>query len=302
MNPNDKNFEPPQEILDLLPGFIYQIKLNPQGEFSWLYISKGVERLLGVSVAEAMQNVDSVLSLIHPEDAERVISESIAKGEKLEPWFGEFRMHSVDGREMYFEAHDTPQKMPDGDIIFTGYANDVTEKHELERRLNQMSRQDNLTGLMNRNTFHEVVDNTIRLAQRRNQRFALLFIDLDRFKPVNDIHGHGVGDLLLKEVGQRITQCLRASDTPCRYGGDEFLVLLPDTHLEEDIVLVAKKIIWQIEQPFMLEGHEIHISASIGISSFPDQGQSADSLCNHADLAMYAAKKEEHGNVRFYKG
>lgn len=300
MKSKDHNFEPPHEILDVLPGFIYQLKLNPQGEFTWLYLSNGVERILGLPVAEALQDANRLLSLVHPDDYDRVLSESIANGEKQQSWFGEFRMHTVDGREMVFEAHDASQKMANGDIIFTGFANNVTEKRELENQLALMSHYDALTGLLNRSSFYEILENTIRTSRRKHQHFALLFIDLDHFKPVNDNYGHRTGDLLLQSVGRRITQSLRDSDTSCRYGGDEFLVLLPEVAEVNDLVKVARKIIRQLEQPFVLEGHTLHISASIGVSLYPDHGSKADTLINLADQAMYQAKHVGAGNIRIF--
>lgn len=297
-----QSFEPLEKILDVLPGFVYQLKMNPQGEFTWLYLSKGVERILGLPVAEALQDANRLLSLIHPDDYDRVLNESITIGEKEKSWFGDFRMHAVDGREMYFEAHDNSRKHANGDIVFTGFANNVSERRELEHRLDMMAHYDALTGLLNRSSFYEILENTIRTSHRRQQHFALLFIDLDHFKPVNDNYGHRAGDLLLQSVGRRITQSLRDSDTSCRYGGDEFLVLLPEVAEVNDLVKVARKIIQQLEQPFVLENHTLHISASIGVSLYPDHGSKADTLINLADQAMYQAKHAGAGNVRIYGG
>lgn len=302
MNSERHDFEAPEEMLDVLPGFIYRLKMNPQGEFTWLYLSKGVERILGLPVADAMADANRLLSLVHPDDFDRVLNESIAIGEKENAWFGEFRMHTVDGRELHFEAHDTSQKMPNGDIIFTGFANNVSEKRELEHQLDIMAHYDALTGLLNRNTFYEILENTIRTSRRRRLHFALLFIDLDRFKPVNDSFGHQTGDLLLKAVGARIKQSLRSSDTCCRYGGDEFLVVLPEVSGTENPTRVAEKIIRQLEQPFEVKGHTLHISASVGISLYPDHGNNTDTLVSLADQAMYQAKHSGCGNVRIHGG
>ncbi|PKO25466.1 MAG: hypothetical protein CVU35_03960 [Betaproteobacteria bacterium HGW-Betaproteobacteria-8] len=296
-----QNFEPLEKILDVLPGFVYQLKMNPQGEFTWLYLSKGVEHILGLPVEEALQDANRLLSLIHPDDYDRVLSESIAIGEKEQSWFGEFRMHTVDGREMYFEAHDTSRKQVNGDIVFTGFANNVSERRELEHRLDLMAHYDALTGLLNRSSFYEILENTIRTSHRRQQHFALLFIDLDHFKPVNDNFGHRAGDILLQFVSGRIKQSLRTSDTCCRYGGDEFLVVLPDVGGMENPARVAEKIIQQLEQPFEVEGHILHISASIGISLYPDHGNNPDTLISLADQTMYQAKHSGGGNVRIHE-
>lgn len=300
MTSKKSKFAPLQEIFDLLPGFIYQLKMSPDGKFSYLYISEGVERILGLPAEKVLENADSIMSLIHKDDIDRVVEESLKHAETLTAWHGAFRMHSVDGKEMYFEAQDSPKKLANGDIVWTGYANDVTEKRELERELNVMARKDSLTGMPNRIAFYEILENTLHLAKRKQHRFALMFVDLDSFKPVNDLYGHSVGDRVLHASAKRIRSAVRASDTTCRYGGDEFLVLLGEIGNLEDVTKVAKKIIAAIEAPFDINKQSIIISASIGITIYPDHGQTPDQLINNADKSMYLAKKQGHGNIMLF--
>jgi diguanylate cyclase (GGDEF)-like protein len=140
---------------------------------------------------------------------------------------------------------------------------------------------------------------TQALAQstRRNRHCALLFIDLDRFKEVNDVHGHEIGDLLLVQAAQRLRSCVRAEDTVCRIGGDEFVVLLSDTSSTTDAVVVANKIRLSLSQPFALRGLSATVECSIGIASFPEHGRTEQELMSAADTAMYAAKESGRNAV-----
>ena len=130
---------------------------------------------------------------------------------------------------------------------------------------------------------------------------ALMFIDLDKFKPVNDTHGHPIGDLLLKEVAKRILECLRESDSAARVGGDEFVVLLPIIEAVSDAVAVAEKIRHALNQPFMMAVHQLNISSSIGVAVYPEHGSIEKSLLKNADTAMYAAKEAGRNNVMLYE-
>ncbi|CAG0949812.1 putative signaling protein [Methylophilaceae bacterium] len=295
-----KTIEPALPILDTLPGFLYQLQMSPDGVFRFLYVSAGIERILGIPIDKALADADAVLSLIHPEDIDRVIAESLQTAKEGKPWFGQFRIVSTSGKEMYFGANDASITTPDGHIVWTGYANDVTEKKELEGKVSMLARQDSLTGIPNRSSFYEILENTMQLALRKGERFAIMFIDLDHFKPVNDHYGHSIGDLLLRQVANRLIEVLRASDIVCRYGGDEFLVLLPGITNMDNVLNVAEKIIAAIEKPFLLQEHRAHISSSIGISVFPDHGSTADELIKRADQAMYQAKRTGTGRVRLY--
>ncbi|MBI5429885.1 MAG: GGDEF domain-containing protein [Nitrosomonadales bacterium] len=138
-------------------------------------------------------------------------------------------------------------------------------------------------------------------ARRNNGRLALMFIDLDKFKPVNDTYGHGVGDLLLKEVAARMQQCVRESDTVSRIGGDEFVILLPAIEGERDASMVAGKVLHALSETFDLGGHSLSISSSIGIAIYPEHGDNELMLAKHADIAMYHAKHGGRNNARLYQ-
>lgn len=167
------------------------------------------------------------------------------------------------------------------------------ERKQAELRLQYVARHDQLTGLPNRQLFQDRVDTALARARRDHGRLALLYVDLDRFKQVNDTVGHVTGDLLLHEVGQRIRRCVREADTVGRIGGDEFLVLVVDVvDGLRDAALVADKIRASLEQPFDVDGHRLQISSSIGIAAYPEHGDEFERLVRHADSAMYLAKQQ----------
>ena len=161
---------------------------------------------------------------------------------------------------------------------------------------------DALTDLPNRQLFYDRLNQALSHALRNNEKLALMFIDLDGFKTVNDSMGHASGDLLLQAVARRLTNCLRKSDTVARMGGDEFTCILPDIKKSGDISVVAQKIIRALSSPFNINGNRIHISGSIGASTYPDDAGDVDALIKNADIAMYDAKKQGKNNFQFFAG
>ena len=177
---------------------------------------------------------------------------------------------------------------------------DISELKEAQENLRRLAHYDTLTNLPNRSLFFDLVDQGMALARREKSQLAILFLDLDRFKPINDTWGHAVGDLVLQEVAQRIAACLRESDTVGRVGGDEFLVLLLNLNSVEDAIRVGEKIREALNQPFMVEGKTLGISSCIGIALYPDHGSTAAELTEHADTAMYQAKDAGRDRVVVY--
>lgn len=169
------------------------------------------------------------------------------------------------------------------------------ESQRMQARLQHMAQYDQLTGLPNRGLLYDRIKTALAMARREHERLSVLYLDLDRFKPVNDTLGHSVGDLLLQEVATRLQQCVRASDTVARIGGDEFVVLLQRVHQAGQAAAIAAKIHEAVSRPFTLDGHTLSITPSIGIAHYPEHGELAQELLKHADQAMYRAK---HGKTR----
>lgn len=167
----------------------------------------------------------------------------------------------------------------------------VIERQQMQVRLQHMAQYDQLTVLPNRGLLYDRLKAALSTARQEQGRLSVLYIDLDKFKPVNDTLGHSAGDLLLQEVALRLRQCVRESDTVARVGGDEFVVLLQHISLPEQAALVAEKIRSALSRPFTIEGHSLNIVPSIGIAQYPEHGDDEQQLLNHADKAMYFAKK-----------
>jgi diguanylate cyclase (GGDEF)-like protein/PAS domain S-box-containing protein len=177
---------------------------------------------------------------------------------------------------------------------------EIVERRQAEARVHHMAYHDALTGLPNRALLSDRLDRALLTARRDGMKLALLFIDLDRFKTINDSLGHLTGDYLLKQVAQRLCRVVRASDTVARLGGDEFVVLVPGVHAVEECGLVGDKIIEALAAPVDFEGRSLHISPSIGICIYPDDGEDVASLMRKADAAMYYAKASGRNNYQFY--
>jgi diguanylate cyclase (GGDEF)-like protein/PAS domain S-box-containing protein len=182
----------------------------------------------------------------------------------------------------------------------TNIAKIAIERHESEQRIRQLAHYDGLTGLPNRAQFNQVLDHALSRAQRAGTSVALLFVDVDRFKNINDTLGHDVGDRMLREVASRLRQCLRTSDVVARFGGDEFIVMLEDVPDSEHAASVAAKVLEAIAQPLTVGERELHVTASIGISAYPADGADLHALQKHADIAMYRAKEQGRNSWRYY--
>jgi diguanylate cyclase (GGDEF)-like protein len=174
------------------------------------------------------------------------------------------------------------------------------ERKRAETRAHHLATHDDLTDLPNRVMFGQLLSEAIKVAQRYRRKFSIMFVDLDRFKLINDTLGHAAGDLLLKEVAGLFKQCLRASDVLARFGGDEFVILLHEVSDVAQVTAVARKLLSAAVTPMMIQGRECRVTASIGVATFPDHGTDEQSLTKNADAAMYLAKEEGRSNFRFF--
>ncbi|WP_310598669.1 diguanylate cyclase domain-containing protein [Desulfobulbus sp.] len=214
--------------------------------------------------------------------------------------FDEARMLRKDGTSFPVDFRSTPirqgHRLIGGVLVFQ----DVTERQEAAELIRYMANHDPLTNLPNRNYFRRRLPQAISLARRYGRILCLLFIDLDRFKPINDQFGHGVGDIVLMQVAERLRSVLRTSDSVCRLGGDEFVILLESTEALDGATLVAQKVIESLNEPIEAGDHVCFIGASIGISVFPLDCQDAETMLRHADIAMYEAKKKGRNCWQLY--
>lgn len=217
--------------------------------------------------------------------------------------FRDVIMHRLlpNGKPYYISVSGEP--VTDGEGRFSGYrgvSREITDQKVAEERIQHLATHDGLTGLPNRVMFSHLLSHAIPTAQRYGRSFAVLFIDLDRFKFINDSLGHEAGDKLLKEISSRFKKVLRASDVVARLGGDEFVVLVQEMNGSEHAAAVARKLLSAAIQPMMLLGRECRVTASVGIAMFPNDGDDEQTLMKNADIAMYFAKEEGKNNFQFY--
>jgi diguanylate cyclase (GGDEF)-like protein/PAS domain S-box-containing protein len=205
------------------------------------------------------------------------------------------------GRTIHCEWYNTPLIGAKGEVTgFASLVHDVTERLNTERTIHYMAHHDALTGLPNRRLMQDRLNQAIMSARRKQRHVAVLFLDLDRFKIVNDTLGHDTGDFILKDVARRLVSCVREGDTVSREGGDEFVMILPDLERPEHARVVADKILKELVRPVEIGGHEIHVTPSIGISHYPNDATDVHQLLKHADNAMYQAKDAGRNTVRFF--
>jgi len=197
--------------------------------------------------------------------------------------------------------YDPPDERTRDNFVGTyGTARDISERKEAEQVINFQAYHDLLTHLPNRALLKDRLSLAITQAQRNKRRLAVMFLDLDRFKIVNDTLGHTMGDRLLKAVANRLQGCLRGGDTLSRFGGDEFTLLLPEVRTRDDVVVIASKILDKLAAPFVIDGHELFVGASIGIAMYPEAGDSVEALIQSADIAMYHVKGRGKNGYQFF--
>jgi diguanylate cyclase (GGDEF)-like protein/PAS domain S-box-containing protein len=210
-------------------------------------------------------------------------------------------VRDADGEWRYISFSGEPVLDRDGRFAgYRGIARDVTQSRRAEERIRRLAHFDELTGLPNRTMFMHTLQRAFSLAERRSKQFALFFIDLDRFKNINDSLGHEAGDRLLQDVARRLRHHLRESDTVARLGGDEFVVLVEDCADARELNAIAQNILNAVGRPYTLAGQEYHVTGSIGISTYPADGQDPAALLKNADIAMYLAKDRGKNNFQFY--
>jgi diguanylate cyclase (GGDEF)-like protein/PAS domain S-box-containing protein len=241
------------------------------------------------------------LRIIHPDDRDRYLATVDAAWAQAGACTNEYRVLRSDGRIAWLSSHGRTVADGAGKVYrMIGVTQDITERKRQEEEARFLAYHDTLTGLPNRRLLDDRLSQAVFLAQRRDRRVAVMVVDLDRFKQVNDELGHRAGDAVLREASHRIAGCVRKADTLARHGGDEFVVVIPDLAQDGDCQVVAEKILRALEPPFRVDGRDFVIGASIGISLYPGDAGDGEAVLRNADVAMYRAKQLGRNNYRFY--
>mgnify|MGYP003630063718 CR=1 FL=1 len=255
--------------------------------------NKGSETLYGYSKEEVIGQPVNILHL--PEDTEHITSEVITAVEKYGKWTGEVRMLHKDGHIGWIESMCVPIFDSNNQVVGAlGVNRDISDRINETKRLEHLAHYDQLTKIPNRYLLFDRVDHLIAQSERNMSTFALLFIDLDKFKIINDTKGHAFGDQVLIEVSLRLKQLIRNSDTVARIGGDEFVVLLENMIDKSNVSTLVETIMNAMNRPFVINDEKLDMGCSIGVSIYPDGGTTTDSLIAAADKAMYNTKHKRH--------
>ena len=263
------------------------------------YVNPSFERVTGYRFEEAVGRKPSILSSgKHKPEFFQHLWKTILAGESYTNILINRRK---DGSLYYEEKTITPIRDQSGRIThFVSTAKDISERMQVQERLQHMAHHDTLTDLPNRNLFLDRLQQALIRARHHQRLVAVMFLDLDRFKNINDTLGHSTGDQLLLQLSERLKRSVRDGDTIARFGGDEFAILLDDVDSENSIATVAQKLLHTLTEPFHINNHELFVTASIGIAIFPHDGEDPDTLLRNADVAMYRAKELGKNNYQFY--
>jgi diguanylate cyclase (GGDEF)-like protein/PAS domain S-box-containing protein len=302
------------KIASVAPIAIFEMRTTPEGKIIMPYATPAIVDIYGHTPEELAADVRLGVSLIHPEDRKPVADMFREQIRQKAPIYGEWRvLHPAKG-EIWVEARSTPEVQPDGGIIWYGYFHDITARKKMEdalreRVLTQKKRErqirflayhDALTRLPNRALLLSRLRQAIAHTQRSKETLAVMFLDVDRFKTINDTLGHPAGDTLLQQIGRRLTETLRVGDTVARAGGDEFLILVPGLHSAEDAGPVAEHVLASLSAPFIVSGQTLRVTGSVGLAICPRDASDVESLIKYADTALYLAKEQGRNTFRFF--
>lgn len=252
--------------------------------------NKGSEILYGYSKEEA---IGQYVNMLHvPEDSDKITSEVIGAVEKFGKWSGESRMLHKSGDIGWVESMCVPIFDSDNQMIGAlGVNRDITDRVKETERLEHLAHYDHLTNVPNRSLLLDRVEHLIAQSKRNKSVFALLYIDLDDFKGINDTKGHAFGDQVLVEIARRLKSSIRKSDTVARIGGDEFVLLCENISDKSDVSVIVESISKELKKTFTINDEKLNVSCSIGVAIYPDEGDTVDILLDAADKAMYQAKR-----------
>ncbi len=289
-----------QELVKNFPGVFFQYTVHKDTSHTIQYLSPGSYDVWGLTPEEIGNEPSYIWEQVLPEDVEPLKASINASLTSLSRWDHEYRVRLPSGEIKWLRGIGNPRRTSCGDTFWNSLVMDMTQLREQQATIEKMAYHDALTNLPNRFLLADRVEQQILSCQRTDASFALLFLDVDNFKSINDSLGHSLGDVTLRQMTLRLQQTIRHSDTIARISGDEFVIVLTDFHSPQWVGDVAKKIIQQFNSPIQIENYEVNVTFSIGISIYPSDGEDGDALLKTADTAMYSAKRLGKNNYQFY--
>jgi len=280
-----------QVLMDNLPGMAYRCRYDRH--WTMLFVSQGCARLTGYEPEDLINNrVASYASLMDEEDSERILAEVQAALDNDESFSLEYGLTRQDGSRIWVWERGRGVEEEDGTVVLEGIVLDISDRKTLENELEEMATRDPLTGLFNRREMSRVLEEELDRARRYQRPMAVLWVDFDHFKDVNDTFGHAAGDSVLRSISRLLLGSVRSVDAIGRFGGEEFVIVLPEMDLEEARDTAERLRCKVAEKPQPLgNGQEVPLTISVGVAVYPDHGQTASTLCAAADKAMYLAKQ-----------
>jgi len=289
-----------------VPGVIYQFRRYPDGRSCFPFASEGIWQIYEVRPEDVREDAAAVFARLHPDDSAGIVASIAESAARLTLWNAEYRVVLPTQGVRWREGNAQPERLEDGSVLWHGCITDITARKEAEANTHRLAYFDGLTGLPNRAFLLDRVEQSLAAARRSGQCGALLFLDLDNFKHINDARGHSVGDALLRQVAQRLGELLRSGDIVARLGGDEFVVLVnelgPDLEAAARAAMaVAERVREVLEQPYPIDGHQYSGTGSIGLTMFPKGADGVDDLLREADTAMYRAKSAGRNRIAYFE-
>ncbi|HEX9172319.1 MAG TPA: EAL domain-containing protein, partial [Telluria sp.] len=296
------------KLTQQVPGALFEIVMDPGGRLRCSFISAMAQEIFECSPEEIQANIDCLLSKIYQPDRARMRRSLSEAAASLQPWRVEYRVVLPQKGLCWRELNAKPTRAEDGSIVWHGFTTDISQRkgtehtiHQFNEKLERRAHYDTLTGLPNRVLFRDRLEQEMKHALAAPHGIALLFIDLDRFKEVNDLLGHEAGDALLVQAALRIERCLRPGDTVARLGGDEFTVILTETNELAHVEQTAQQILDVLRLPVQIGIEQAYVSASIGITLYPGDAQGPEELMRNADHAMYRSKTAGRNQLTFFE-
>lgn len=280
------------QIAGNIPGFVYQSRLDQHGRQHYLYASPGIEDIFGIRADEAITEPQRSMEAIYPDDLQKVKDSNHYAASTMSRWHCEFRVKHPGKGLIWVEGHASPIQEPQGEIIWYGHMADITRRKQQEAALRHQANTDNLTGISNRSSFLQALEQELERFHRYPNPAAILMIDLDHFKKVNDNYGHPAGDRVLKGFAHLTNGTLREVDRFGRLGGEEFAILLPDTDAAGALRYAERLRNNIASATFSTEQGDISVTISIGISLFQADDQTVQTIISRADNALYRAKQQ----------